>query len=64
MTRNTDKLSVCFLNRVPLKFAHVGEPIWMYRIGRVIPGNYTGFFEDRPATYTGRVRVEWKYPRQ
>ncbi|CAL8467272.1 g6809 [Coccomyxa elongata] len=40
---------------LPLKYEHVGSPIWMYREGRDLPGNYTGYAIDRPDLYTGRV---------
>ncbi len=45
----------CALFRLPLKYEHVGSPIWMYREGRDLPGNYTGYAIDRPDLYTGRV---------
>ena len=41
--------------RLPLRYDHVGSPIWMYREGRDLPGNYTGYAHSRPDLYTGRV---------
>ncbi|CAL8467271.1 g6808 [Coccomyxa elongata] len=40
---------------LPLRYDHVGSPIWMYREGRDLPGNYTAFAHSRPDLYTGRI---------
>jgi hypothetical protein len=49
------------LRRLPELFEHVGSPIWMYREGRDVPGNYTGYAQDRPDAYTGRVKTPSAY---